>query len=66
VTVVVYPEGVWYGGVRTEDVQAIVDEHLIGGRPVERLRIPDDELTGKPLGPEAVGERTGEHTGERP
>jgi (2Fe-2S) ferredoxin len=39
VTVVVYPEQVWYGGVRPEDVPEIVDQHLIGGVPVERLRI---------------------------
>jgi (2Fe-2S) ferredoxin len=39
-TVVVYPEGVWYGGVRPEDVAEIIDEHLVGGRPVERLLIP--------------------------
>ena len=38
-TVVVYPEGVWYGGVKAEDVTEIIDEHLVGGRPVERLRI---------------------------
>jgi (2Fe-2S) ferredoxin len=37
VTVVVYPEGVWYGGVTVADVPAIVEEHLVGGRPVERL-----------------------------
>jgi (2Fe-2S) ferredoxin len=37
VSVVVYPEGVWYGGVKVEDVPAIVDEHLVGGKPVERL-----------------------------
>ena len=36
--VVVYPEAVWYWGVRPEDVEEIVREHLIGGRPVERLR----------------------------
>jgi (2Fe-2S) ferredoxin len=36
-TVVVYPEGVWYGGVRPEDVPEIVEQHLVGGRPVERL-----------------------------
>lgn len=35
--VVVYPEGVWYAGVRPEDADEIVREHLIGGRPVERL-----------------------------
>ena len=36
--VVIYPEAVWYAGVRPEDVEEIVREHLIGGRPVERLR----------------------------
>lgn len=36
--VVVYPETVWYAGVRPEDVAEIVREHLVGGRPVERLR----------------------------
>src|ERR1700748_2526576 len=40
-TVVVYPEAVWYGGVRESDVDEIVDSHIIGGRPVERLRIAD-------------------------
>jgi (2Fe-2S) ferredoxin len=35
--VVVYPEGVWYHGVQLSDAEAIVREHLIGGRPVERL-----------------------------
>lgn len=34
---VVYPEGVWYKGVKKGDIDEIVDEHLIGGRPVERL-----------------------------
>jgi (2Fe-2S) ferredoxin len=36
-TVVVYPEGVWYVGVRVEDVPEIVEQHLAGGRVVERL-----------------------------
>lgn len=47
VTCVVYPEAVWYGGVQLEDVDEIIEEHLMGGRPVERLRIPDDRLTGR-------------------
>lgn len=34
---VVYPEGVWYSGVRVEDVGEIVAEHFRGGRPVARL-----------------------------
>jgi len=37
--IVVYPEGVWYGGVTAADVDEIVDRHIIGGEPVERLRI---------------------------
>ena len=40
VTVVVYPDNIWYGGVTAEDVEEIVNEHLIAGTPVERLRLP--------------------------
>ena len=36
--IVVYPENVWYWGVTSDDAEEIVREHLIGGRPVERLR----------------------------
>ena len=39
-SVVVYPDGVWYGGVRPEDVAEIVERHLVGGEPVARLLIP--------------------------
>lgn len=35
--IVVYPEAVWYWGVEPADVDEIVREHLVGGRPVERL-----------------------------
>ena len=38
-TVVVYPEQVWYGHVTPDDVKEIVEEHLLGDRPVERLRL---------------------------
>jgi (2Fe-2S) ferredoxin len=40
VSVVVYPEGVWYGRVRVEDVPEIVTQHVAGGVPVARLRMP--------------------------
>jgi (2Fe-2S) ferredoxin len=36
-SVVVYPEGVWYQGVTASDVPEIVESHLKGGEPVERL-----------------------------
>jgi (2Fe-2S) ferredoxin len=39
-SVVVYPENVWYGGVKPEDIPEIVQSHLVEGRPVERLKIP--------------------------
>ncbi len=38
--VLVYPEGVLYSGVTKEDVTAIIDEHLVGGNVVERLKAP--------------------------
>ena len=40
-TVVVDPAAVWYGHVKPEDAEEIVAEHLVGGRPVERLRLAD-------------------------
>ena len=40
-TVVVYPEAVWYGFVQSEDIEEIVQSHLVGGVPVERLVLPE-------------------------
>jgi (2Fe-2S) ferredoxin len=40
--VLVYPEGILYGAVKKEDVSAIFEEHLLGGTPVERLKVPAD------------------------
>lgn len=36
---VVYPEGVFYGGVQIKDVKEIVEEHIANNRPVKRLII---------------------------
>lgn len=38
-SMVVYPEGVFYGGVQPGDVEQIVNEHLIENKPVQRLII---------------------------
>lgn len=46
-TVVIYPEAVWYGHVQAADAAEIVEEHLINGRPVERLRLADDCINTK-------------------
>jgi len=35
--IVVYPEAVWYAHVTPADVAEIVESHLVGGQPVERL-----------------------------
>lgn len=39
---VVYPEAVWYTYVDREDLDEILDEHLVKGRIVERLRLPEE------------------------
>jgi (2Fe-2S) ferredoxin len=46
-TVVVYPEATWYGGVTAADVDEILDSHIAGGQPVERLIIPDSCLNAE-------------------
>ena len=40
VTIVVYPEAVWYGHVTLADVDEIFQSHVLEGKPVERLRLP--------------------------
>ena len=47
VTVVVYPEAVWYGGVTVDDVDEIIERHILGGEAVERLVIPPERLSGR-------------------
>ena len=37
--VMIYPDGVWYAQVRAEDVPDIVEEHIVNGRPVNRLAL---------------------------
>lgn len=40
-TVLVYPEQVWYGGVKVDDVEEIIQQHILLNKPVERLKIID-------------------------
>jgi (2Fe-2S) ferredoxin len=56
--VVVYPEDVWYWGVTVADAEEIFREHLVGGKPVQRLvyhnkpgsnKLPRD-AEGRPIG----------------
>lgn len=37
--VVIYPEGTWYGNVSEEDIEIIVDRHLVKGEKVAELLI---------------------------
>lgn len=46
-TVVIYPQGIWYGNVQLEDVTRIVDETIVGGRILEDLVIADELLNTK-------------------
>jgi (2Fe-2S) ferredoxin len=36
---VVYPEGIWYGNLSEDDIEKIVEEHIMGGTPVKELMI---------------------------
>lgn len=47
VVIVVYPEQVWYGGVTIADVAEIVSSHVVGGKPVQRLLLPDQPPHGE-------------------
>ena len=38
-SMVVYPEQVWYGEVKKEDVEEIIQSHIINNIPVKRLMI---------------------------
>jgi (2Fe-2S) ferredoxin len=44
VTVLVYPEQIWYGGVTIDDVEEILQSHILKNIPVERLKIKDEKF----------------------
>ncbi len=43
---VVYPEGTWYRSVTVEVMERIIQEHLLGGRPVREYVFATDRLGG--------------------
>jgi len=41
ISVIVYPEEIWYGGVKADDIEEIIQKHILNNQPVERLMIKD-------------------------
>lgn len=60
-TVVIYPAGIWYGGVGTGDVDRILDQTVVGGEIIDELLIPDSMLNTKSKGVPNSTDRSGEH-----
>jgi len=42
---VIYPAGIWYGGVTIADIDEIIESHFKRGIPVQRLLIKDKRFS---------------------
>ena len=40
-TAIIHPDGLWYERVTPDDVPEIIEKHILGGQPVERLINPE-------------------------
>ena len=49
VTMVVYPDGVWYGGVTIADLDEIIERHIVGGETVFDLKTFLSDKDNAPL-----------------
>jgi (2Fe-2S) ferredoxin len=38
-TVVIYPEQIWYKGVSVDDIDEIIESHLLNNKPVVRIML---------------------------
>ncbi|HZF75662.1 MAG TPA: (2Fe-2S) ferredoxin domain-containing protein [Acetobacteraceae bacterium] len=46
-TLVIYPDGVWYSPRTRDDIDAILQSHLVEGGRVPRLRLPNENAPSK-------------------
>jgi (2Fe-2S) ferredoxin len=60
--VVIYPQAIWYGNVRVEDVPRIVSQTLVEGKVVEDLAI-DEDCLNRPDCPHRRADRAGAGAG---
>ncbi len=47
-SVVIYPQGVWYGHVQEEDVEEIIQRHVLRGEIIDRLLMPGQKWSLTP------------------